>query len=196
MSHHSFAPTSLWSTLSLIDHHCAEQVRLLGCPHCGNRLHRARYQRKPRGISRKVLGERYGWRESFCCASCRRRTTPPSLRFLGRKVYLGALLVLFGNASVGTVPTQALFQTAARGTGIPVRTLQRWRRWWTESIPGTRWWREVRSAFVPPVDLLRLPTALLNRVAGQDQTDRLTRVLALIRPLSTRTCSHMGEGRC
>jgi len=33
---------------------------------------------------------------SFCCAldGCRSRATPPSLRFLGRKVYLAAIVVL------------------------------------------------------------------------------------------------------
>jgi len=32
----------------------------------------------------------------FCCAvdGCRSRATPPSLRFLGRKVYLAAIVVL------------------------------------------------------------------------------------------------------
>jgi hypothetical protein len=34
------------------------------------------------------LDKGYGQRFSFCCAvgGCRKRTTPPSLRFLGRKV--------------------------------------------------------------------------------------------------------------
>jgi len=38
----------------------------------------------------------YDRRHSFCCAeeSCRRRTTPASVRFLGPKVYLGAIVAL------------------------------------------------------------------------------------------------------
>lgn len=31
---------------------------------------------------------------SLCCARCRKRRTPPSVRFLGRRVYLAAVVVL------------------------------------------------------------------------------------------------------
>ena len=49
------------------------------------------------------LGEEYDRRLSFCCALdvCRKRTTPPSLRFLGRKVYLGAVVVLICGDAAG-----------------------------------------------------------------------------------------------
>ena len=190
MSHRLFPPTSLWSTLSLIDQQSAEQTRQLGCRHCGGRLHRARYVRKPRGVARAVLGDAYIYRESFCCASCRRRTTPVSLRFLGRKVYLGALLILFGNAAPDAAPTPMLYRALAARTGIPSRTLERWRQWWTETLPGSRWWRELRSSFVPMIRTSTLPNALLERVTAADETGRLIRVLALTRPLSTTSCSH------
>ena len=51
--------------------------------------------RKPRGRP-AGLGDEHDWRFSFCCArdGCRTRKTPPSLRFLGRKVYLAAMVVL------------------------------------------------------------------------------------------------------
>jgi len=39
----------------------------------------------------------YDTRTSFCCACCRKRLPPPSVRFLDRKVF-GAIVVL---ASVG-----------------------------------------------------------------------------------------------
>ena len=50
---------------------------------------RRRYPRKPRGRPCR-LGPEHDRRFSFCCAvdGCRSRATPPSLRFLGRKVYL------------------------------------------------------------------------------------------------------------
>ena len=58
-------------------------------------LHSARYRRKPRGRP-AGLGEEHDWRFSFCCArdGCRTRRTPPSFRFLGRKVYLATMVVL------------------------------------------------------------------------------------------------------
>ncbi len=70
----------------------AERVKAAGCPHCGGVLHCGNYQRKPRGIvgeALRLLG--LDWRISFCCSNeeCRKRSTPKSVRFLGRKVYLG-----------------------------------------------------------------------------------------------------------
>jgi hypothetical protein len=43
---------------------------------------------------------------SLCCSrdGCRRRMTPPSVRFLGRRVYLGAVLVLVSAMQQGSLP--------------------------------------------------------------------------------------------
>ena len=145
MSHRPARPTTLWSTLSLLDRRAADEVRRRGCRRgpCGGALHVADYPRKPRGVGRAILGDDWLRRASFCCARCRRRTTPPSLRFLGRKVYVGALLVLFGNAAADASPgaaSAALVASLSSTSGIPVRTLERWLSWWTELVPTTRWW--------------------------------------------------------
>jgi len=68
------------------DQGIAAQVQAGGCT-CGGVLHSARYPYKPRGL-RGMLDERYQTRLSFCCAreGCRRRSTPPSVRFLGRRL--------------------------------------------------------------------------------------------------------------
>ena len=65
------------------------------CPHCLGRLDRADYPRKPRGALDEA-GDRMESRFSLCCAreGCRRRLTPPSMRFLGRKVYHGAWILV------------------------------------------------------------------------------------------------------
>jgi len=69
-----------------LDEELAAEYRRAGCD-CGGVLHSARYDRKPRGGPAGV-GPTSGVRFSFCCATegCRRRATPSSLRFLGRKV--------------------------------------------------------------------------------------------------------------
>ena len=90
---------SFWFALVQLDQHIADQVRNLGCSHCRGKLHVANYPRKPRGIHRDVLGPEYTQRLSFCCSVCHRRTTPPSVRFLGRKVYLASIITLL---SAGT----------------------------------------------------------------------------------------------
>ena len=189
MLHRPCPPSAFFSRLAVLDQQIADEVHAAGCQHCGQRLHVADYPSKPRGVARDVLGDDYGMRWSFCCANCRRRTTPPSLRFLGRRVYLGALVVLFGNLAV--VPTPTLLSAVSARSGIPVRTLARWRTWWTNALPPTRWWRDLAPRFVPPIEPFALPLALLGRLSGADELDRLIRVLALASPLSTRTCSHL-----
>jgi len=96
----------------------------------------------------------------------------------------------FGNLTGGAAPSPSLFRSASTSTGIPARTLKRWHQWWTETVPVTRWWRALHSSFMPPVDAATLPIALLDRVAGADPSERITGVLALAGPLTTRTCSH------
>ena len=86
---------SFFAVLLKIDRDLAREAHAGGCPHCGAALHQANYPRKPRGTvadGRQLRVLRY----SFCCSQdgCRRRLTPPSARFLGRKVYLGGVVVL------------------------------------------------------------------------------------------------------
>ena len=78
--------------LTRMDHDLAEQVRAGRC-RCGGALHRADYPRKPRGCPAPVRAECTS-RLSFCCAVCRARATSRSVRFLGRRVYLGLAVVL------------------------------------------------------------------------------------------------------
>ncbi|MCC5873384.1 MAG: hypothetical protein JJU22_13365, partial [Gammaproteobacteria bacterium] len=75
-----------------IDDDLAATARQQAC-RCGGALHRADYPRKPRGCPRRFR-EAFSWRHSFCCQRCRGRNTPPSVRFLGRRVYLGLIVVL------------------------------------------------------------------------------------------------------
>jgi len=80
--------------LLAIDRDLADAARAEGCA-CGGRRHMARYRRKPRGRPCR-LGSEHDQRFSFCCAidGCRSRATPPSLRFLGRRVYVATVVVL------------------------------------------------------------------------------------------------------
>ena len=73
--------------LPRIDADLAAKVQAAGCLECGGRLDVANYPGEPRGAD--GLGDDFSVRASFCCAvdGCRRRRTPMSVRFLGRKVY-------------------------------------------------------------------------------------------------------------
>ena len=79
---------SFWLFLFSVDQDLAQSAREKCCA-CGGRLHRADYPRKPRGA--EDLPQDYRYRFSFCCEreGCRKRVTPPSVRFLGRKERLG-----------------------------------------------------------------------------------------------------------
>jgi len=174
----------LYALLHRLDLDLAQATRASGCPHCGDVLHSARYRRKPRG-GPPELDTEHDWRQSFCCAreGCRRREMPPSVRFLGRRVYFGAVVVLVCALRDGLSPRRV--QELRALLGVDRRTLRRWRAWWREGFPKTGFWRTARAGFVPAVDAAALPGSLLERfVGGADETLRLTRVLRFLAPLA------------
>lgn len=157
--------------------------------HCGGTLHRANYPRKvrglPPGVSAGAGGPGPELRLSFCCAreGCRKRHTPASLRFLGRRVYAGVVLVLVMAMEHGL--TGFRVNRLARELGVSRRTLERWRRWWREVFPVSGVWRAAQGRFMPPVDASALPGSLLLRF-GVTAQDQLLGVLRLLLPLSGR----------
>jgi hypothetical protein len=168
--------------LRRFDEDLATEVREEGCE-CGGRLDAAHYRRKPRG-GPDGLGDDDVLRLSFCCAveGCRSRRTPASMRFLGRKVYFGAVVVLAAAMQHG--PTKQRVSQLEALLGVSRRTLVRWRRWWTEAFRTSRFWQSLRGRFLPAVDETTLPLALLDRCHG-DAVSRLVAVLQLLRPIST-----------
>ena len=87
----------LYAFLLQADRDLADTAQRSVCRFCGGRLHSACYRRKPRGVPDGIdPGPAFPVRFSFCCRvdGCRRRHTPPSVRFLGRKVYLSVMVVL------------------------------------------------------------------------------------------------------
>ncbi|XXY46428.1 hypothetical protein WME91_41160 [Sorangium sp. So ce269] len=106
-----------FSCLQGIDQEIARQVARAGCPWCGGPLDRSDYDRKPRGdrfIAATV--ELPLRRISLCCRreGCRRRRTPPSVVFLGRRVYLGAVVIVASTMARRAMTTPFRAATAAR----------------------------------------------------------------------------------
>jgi hypothetical protein len=170
------------------DEDLAAATRLLGCWRCGRKLHVADYARKPRGVP-AGLGERYHERLSFCCADrqCRKRRTPASLRFLGGKVYLAAVVVLVSAMRCGASP--ARMRRLYELVGVSRRTVARWRVWWSEALPDTRLWQATAGKLLPPVPRTELPRSLLERFAG----DARSQLLGLLRWLSPLTAGTAQE---
>ncbi|HSO32443.1 MAG TPA: hypothetical protein VLT33_08005 [Labilithrix sp.] len=168
--------------LTQIDAAIVARAAAEACRFCGGPLHRGDYARKPRGGLKAAAAEAFGRRFSLCCGreGCRRRATPPSVRFLGRRVYVGAAVII---ASV-----VALAMTAAgasrRATGISPRTTRRWLRWWRGPFVATPVFVDLSARLVPAVVRARLPSSMLERLDAEPGA-RVQRLLAWLAPLTT-----------
>jgi hypothetical protein len=183
MYHKLFRDASFWSFLFRIDEELAATTRKQGCP-CGGRLHSAKYRRKPRGGC-EDLPECYSSRLSFCCErdGCRKRATPASVRFLGRKVYLGAVVVLVAAMRQGPSPRRV--RELSELFGADRRTIGRWRIFWREHFPQTSFWKVARSRFVPQLAISSLPRVLLDAFLRRDDPrEDWKRLLEFLSPIT------------
>lgn len=164
-----------------IDQRMLVEAQRQCCRFCGGRLDRGDYGRKPRGLPASIEPW-FEKRFSLCCAreSCRKRTTPASVRFFGRRVYAGVLFVLASAVWVlGSMARKSLL-------GVPRRTLSRWQSFWQLDFVQTELWLEVRGLMLPPPEAARLPASLLTGFArGDPGSDALLQTLKLLRPLTT-----------
>ena len=177
------ADVRLFELLGRIDQDLARKAREKGCGRCGGRLDRADYARKPRGVPSE-LGAEHRVRLSLCCSAegCRRRTTPPSARFLGRRVYVGAAVVGITALRPGARDAEA--RALREWLGVSRRTLARWRRWWREVFAASTFWRQARGRLRMPVPVRQLPGGLLGRFTGDLQT-QLIAALRFLAPITT-----------
>jgi hypothetical protein len=189
---------NLYEWLWTLDQQMAAEVRARGCP-CGGTLHSAHYPRKPRG-GPGDLGPAYEQRLSFCCGAegCRRRATPPSARFLGRRVFLGVVVVLATAVQAGLAPrhVRRLREAFDCDLNIDPRTLARWVEWWQERLPRSTFWQGAKAYLLPPVCPGSLPASLLERFELEpDPAAGMVALLRFLTPLSTGPLVTLDEGR-
>ena len=172
------ADQELFQILEKVDADLTEAARSKGCLLCGGKLHRSDYDRKPRG------GPQWELRFSLCCAQegCRRRHTPPSVRFKGRRVYAGLVVVLVSAMIHGLKPERVKLLRDA--LGIDRRTLERWRQWWLVTFVESSFWRAARARFMPPLCHKTLPLSLCERFKVE-RRDRLLDLLRFLAPITT-----------
>jgi hypothetical protein len=174
---------SFWQFLFSVDQDLARAARQKACS-CGGHLHGANYPRKPRGSSDKLPPE-YSCRFSFCCDrdGCRKRVTPPSVRFLGRKVYLAAVVVLVSAMRQG--PTPRRVRELSQLFGASRRTIQRWQVFWREQFPQTQFWKVARGRVPPSDDTTLLPHSLLVAfLRGVDLCQEWGHLLRFLSPIT------------
>ena len=175
---------SFWSLLFSIDQDLAQSARERGCP-CGGRLHAAHYPRKPRGADDLPDGRHF--RFSFCCDQdgCRRRVTPPSVRFLGRSVYLAAVVVLVSALRQG--PTPRRVRELSRLFGADRRTIARWQEFWRVYFPQTPFWKTAAGLLPPSDEAVLWPLSLLKAfLHGEDPGQEWGRLLRFLSPITIR----------
>jgi hypothetical protein len=177
------ADAKFYEQLLVFDRDLAVSTRTARCRLCGGALHSGSYARKPRG-GPAGLGREHAKRFSFSCAvdGCRTRATPPSLRFLGRHVYLATVVTLISAMQLGITPSRLARLSVV--SGIDRRTLARWRAWWLSTFTDSPFAAVARAAVVPPIDIAALPVSLLDRFAG----DVREQLIALLRFLGPLTC--------
>ena len=175
---------SFWTFLFTVDQDLASTARQKACS-CGGRLHCADYPRKPRGGG-DDLPKEYGYRLSFCCDrdGCRKRVTPPSVRFLGRQVYLGAVVILVAAMRHGPSPRRV--RELSQLFGADRRTIARWQTFWREHFPQTPFWKVARGRLVPAIDLVTLPRSLLDAfLRPDDLREGWKKLLLFLAPITT-----------
>jgi len=172
------ADQEIFQLLEKVDADLTRETRLKGCLLCGGKLHRSDYDRKPRG------GPQWDLRFSLCCAQegCRRRHTPPSVRFMGRRVYAGLVVVLVSAMIHGLKPERV--ELLRETLGIDRRTLERWRQWWLGIFVESSFWREARARFMPPLCHKTMPLSLCVSFEVE-RRDRLLELLKFLAPITT-----------
>ncbi len=161
--------------LLMVDADMAKMSQVTGCVYCGGKLHCGNYPRKPRGGP--VPDERF----SFCCAKCRKRKTPPSVIFLGRKVYIGVVVVL-ACAMMHGLHAKCV-ERLRQVLKIDEHTLIRWREWWRETFVASPFWKGARGRFSPVLDDARMPLSLVEAFQGE-VAENMVRLLVFLAPIT------------
>jgi len=194
MWHGARLDREFFARLLAIDTALAARTRASRCGVCGGPLCASHFERKPRGGLLAAAGEDPAFRRrySYCCAreGCRKRATPPSVRFLGRKVYLeGAILI----ACVIAPLVHEHARAVREATGIAARTVRRWQQWWRTTFTASALWVELRSR--RPLDPSSLPGAMLDLFDGESRDDRLCRATQWLSPLTSVTAQRSRGSR-
>jgi hypothetical protein len=108
-----------------------------------------------------------------------------SVRFLGRRVYLGLTVVLTSVRSV----TNALTETVADEVGVPISTLKRWRQWWKNHFPLTPLWQTECAQFALRITNDLFPANLFNdfKQRAVNTSKALLDLLSFLTPITVKT---------
>jgi hypothetical protein len=103
------------------------------------------------------------------------------VRFLGRKVYAGLIVVLISAMLHGLKPERV--RSIREVSNISPSTLKRWRQWWLDNFVRSSFWKATRARFMPVLCEESLPWSLWMRFELEER-DRLLAVLQFLRPIT------------
>jgi hypothetical protein len=183
MSHNFLFNAIFHSVLNVIDRDLMDQAKKNRCPFCKNTLHQANYPRSPAGMPAEFR-KHYDARLSLCCNVCRKRTTPPSVRFFGRRWYPMPLFIFICILQCG-ISERRLSQIKKHfGITVSESTWKRWRRWWRESFGETKFWIKEKGFLSTPLKQNQcLPRALFNLFKG-NLVEKIHLLLKFLSPLT------------
>jgi len=184
MSHKFLYESSFHLLLSNIDQEMADDCQQAGCRHCGGELHQGNYPRSPHGVPGDFRGH-YDSRFSFCCKDCRKRTTPPTVRFFGRYWYVAPVFLLLSALALGLSVRRRAKIKEYFGVTVSKSTWDRWRAWWRNNFVKTKFWQQ-HKGLCPPADENRgsLPRHLF--CAFKNSLDKkMTQILKFLSPLTS-----------
>jgi hypothetical protein len=166
MSHNFLINANFHSFLDLMEQDLANQTQQRGCPKCGRKLHQANYPRSPVGILARFR-DYYKERLSFCCSKCRKRMTPPSVKFFGRRWYAAPLFILISALACGISEYRLAQVKRHFGINVTESSWKRWRRWWRELFVATTFWQQAKGLVPSVLEINKtFPRALLTVFQG------------------------------
>lgn len=163
------------------DEDMARRFQRERCP-CGGVRNIANFRRSPRGLPADISAEArvaMSVRFSFCCSDCRRRATPPSLRFHSRSWYLAPIRLL---ASVMDKGCRQAVRALGRAAGISSRTISRWRHWWNHTFRLSTEWRMLLGRLRPGAHEGHLPDTLFTYCRPIDGSEVWLTLLRVVAP--------------
>jgi hypothetical protein len=166
-----------------IDQELAQEAEDSDCPYCDHQLHHADYPRSPNGIPANQR-HHYESRFSFCCSKCRKRITPETVRFFGRRWYPAAAFLLVCILQLGI--TDKRIEQIKRHLGIRVNKLtwERWRLWWQDAFELTLFWKQAKGNLATqPVSSFLIARSILRIFSGS-LSIKLVRLLQFLSPLT------------
>jgi hypothetical protein len=111
------------------------------------------------------------------------------VRFLGRRVYLGAFVVLISAMRHGPTPRRT--RELSTIFGADPRTIARWREFWCEHFPQSHFWKVAGARVILFADLAALPQSLLSVFLSRrddcEDRDGWGRLLRFLSPITTAT---------